>query len=220
MSAFSHLRALEIRRGLNEIEPAWLDFAEEFAFVLCLPGLINAQREREVKAETQNLRMPFEEAGRLTLRAADVLEWARRGWNTVCWSVSATRSAANANKTSKMMRMATPKVRRILLLTLGWEELPKTVSVYGAPAHLRMREPVPGVLLQTDGGWVLLDTGFNTALIRDPALYRRFYPTVEYKPVLPGRGEPIEEALHGMGIDIDDIHAGGSVICTVTMLAG
>ena len=98
------------------------------------------------------------------------------------------------------------KVRRIVLLTLGWEELPKSVSVYGAPPELRMREPVPGVLLQTDGGWVLLDTGFNTALIRDPALYRRFFPTVEYIPVLPGPGEPIEESLHDIGIDVDDIH--------------
>jgi glyoxylase-like metal-dependent hydrolase (beta-lactamase superfamily II) len=111
-------------------------------------------------------------------------------------------------------------VRRIVLLTLGWEELPKSVSIYGAAPELRMREPVPGVLLQTDGGWVLLDTGFNTALIRDQALYRRFYPTVEYIPVLPGPGEPIEESLHDIGIDIDDIgvvalshlhhdHAGG-----------
>ena len=51
-----------------------------------------------------------------------------------------------------------------------------------------MREPVPGVLLQTDGGWVLLDTGFNTALVRDPALYRRFFPTVEYMPGAAGTG--------------------------------
>jgi N-acyl homoserine lactone hydrolase len=99
------------------------------------------------------------------------------------------------------------KVRRIVLLTLGWEELPKAVSVYGADPALRMREPVPGVLLQTDGGWVLLDTGFNTALVRDPALARRYYPSVEYRPVLPGPGEPIEESLHEIGVDIDDIHA-------------
>ena len=97
-------------------------------------------------------------------------------------------------------------VRRIILLTLGWEELPKSVSVYGAPPEERMREPVPGVLLQTDGGWVLLDTGFNTALVRDPALYRRFFPTVEYRPVLPGPGEPIEQRLAEVGVDFDDIH--------------
>src|ERR1700716_1444291 len=97
------------------------------------------------------------------------------------------------------------KVHRIFLRPRGWGELPKSVSVYGAPPEERMREPVPGVLLQTDGGWVLLDTGFNTALIRDPALYRRFYPTVEYIPVLPGPGEPIEQSLHDIGVDIDDI---------------
>ncbi|GAS90052.1 N-acyl homoserine lactonase family protein [Mycolicibacterium brisbanense] len=97
-------------------------------------------------------------------------------------------------------------VRRIILLTLGWEELPKSVSVYGAPPEERMREPVPGVLLQTDGGWVLLDTGFNTALVRDPALYRRFFPTVEYRPVLPGPGEPIEQRLAEVGVDFDAIH--------------
>src|SRR6202047_175605 len=83
-------------------------------------------------------------------------------------------------------------VRRIVLLTLGWEELPKSVSVEGAPEQEGLREPVPGVLLECDGGWLLLDTGFNVALITDPALYRRFFPSVEYVPVLPGPGEPIE----------------------------
>jgi glyoxylase-like metal-dependent hydrolase (beta-lactamase superfamily II) len=96
-------------------------------------------------------------------------------------------------------------VRRIVLFTLGWEDLPKSVSVYGAPEE-QFRCPVPGVLLQTDGGWVLLDTGFNTALIRDPALHRRYFPSMEYQPLLPGPGEPIEESLLEIGVDIDDIH--------------
>src|SRR6478672_11352408 len=86
-------------------------------------------------------------------------------------------------------------VRRIVLLTLGWEDLPKSISVHGAPPEQRMREPTPGVLLECDGGWLLLDTGFNTALIRDPALRRRFFGDPAYRPVLPGPGEPLEEAL-------------------------
>ena len=36
--------------------------------------------------------------------------------------------------------------------------------MHGASGE-RLREP--GVLLECDGGWLLLDTGFNTALIRD-----------------------------------------------------
>ena len=98
-------------------------------------------------------------------------------------------------------------VRRIVLLTLGWEEAPKSISVYGADPQLRLREPVPGVLLETDAGWLLIDTGFNTALVRDAALYRRFFPDPEYTPVLPGPGEPIEEAMEKAGIPFDGIAA-------------
>ena len=111
-------------------------------------------------------------------------------------------------------------VRRIVLLTLGWEDLPKSVSIHGAPPEERLREPVPGVLLQCDGGWLLLDTGFNPALITDPALRRRFHGDPAFRPILPGPGEPLEEALARAGILMEEIvevavshlhndHAGG-----------
>jgi hypothetical protein len=54
-------------------------------------------------------------------------------------------------------------VRRVVPLTFGWENLPKAVSVFGADPALRIRCPVPGVLCEVDGGWILLDTGFNPA---------------------------------------------------------
>jgi glyoxylase-like metal-dependent hydrolase (beta-lactamase superfamily II) len=98
-------------------------------------------------------------------------------------------------------------VRRVVPVTLGWEDLPKSVSVEGAPDDEYLREPVPGVLLQCDGGWLLLDTGFNTALITDPELKRRFHGDPAFRPVLPGPGEPIEEALAAAGIALGDIHA-------------
>ena len=98
-------------------------------------------------------------------------------------------------------------VRRVVLLTLGWEDLPKSVSVHGAPDSERLVEPVPGVLLQCDGGWLLLDTGFNPALIRDPALRRRFHGDPAFRPVLPGPGDPLEEALAEAGIAMEDIVA-------------
>ncbi|HXP53808.1 MAG TPA: hypothetical protein VN847_02585, partial [Streptosporangiaceae bacterium] len=63
-------------------------------------------------------------------------------------------------------------VRRIIPLTLGWEDLPRSVSIHGDTSGEMLREPVCSVLLLVDGGWLLLDTGFNTALIRDPWLKR------------------------------------------------
>ncbi len=98
-------------------------------------------------------------------------------------------------------------VRRIVLLTLGWADLPKSVSVEGASGQRELREPVPGVLLLCDGGWLLLDTGYNTALITDPALRARFHGDPAVQPVLPGLGEPLAEALDGVGVDLADIHA-------------
>jgi len=105
--------------------------------------------------------------------------------------------------------MARNGVREIVLLTLGWEDLPKAVSVDGADPGLRMREPVPGILLHVDGGWLLLDTGFNTGLMRDAALRRRFYGDPIHRAILPVPGEPLEEALAHAGIELSKVHAVG-----------
>jgi len=100
-------------------------------------------------------------------------------------------------------------------------DLPKTVSVWGDRSGERLREPVPGVLCQYDGGWLLIDTGLNPPLLRDPSLYGRFFgrdPSVV--PLLPGDGDPLQQELARAGVSVGDIttvavshlhydHAGG-----------
>jgi N-acyl homoserine lactone hydrolase len=99
-------------------------------------------------------------------------------------------------------------VKRVVLLTLGWEELPKSWSVFGAPPDERLREPVPGVLVEVDGGWVLLDTGFNPALVRDPQLHRRFHGRFHgITPVLPPGDDPLLDSLDAVGVQVDEIGA-------------
>jgi N-acyl homoserine lactone hydrolase len=105
--------------------------------------------------------------------------------------------------------MAGTRFCAMVLLTLGWADLPLSVSIDGAPPDERIREPVPGVLLLVDGGWLLLDTGFNSALLHDPALRRRFHGNRRNRVILPGPGEPLDEALAHAGIDIADVHAVG-----------
>ena len=97
-------------------------------------------------------------------------------------------------------------VRRVVPLTLGWIDLPRHVLVQDESDE-QVRVPVPGVLLQADGGWLLLDTGFNTALITDAALRRRFHGIPVMRPIIPGPGEPLDEALDKAGVDIGDIRA-------------
>jgi glyoxylase-like metal-dependent hydrolase (beta-lactamase superfamily II) len=115
-----------------------------------------------------------------------------------------------------------PGVRRIVPLTFGWEDLPKSISVHEADPSIRLREPVPGVLCEVDGGWLLLDTGFNDPLVRDPLLYQRFHGRNHdiRAELLPGEPSSLEAAFEMVGVDLDDVslvavshlhndHAGG-----------
>lgn len=92
-------------------------------------------------------------------------------------------------------------VRRVVPLTFGWEHLPKTVSVWGADPALRLRCPVPGVLCEVDGGWFLLDAGFNAAFLRDPPLRRRLTnPDYDVELVSDDR-DCLTVAFETVGID-------------------
>jgi N-acyl homoserine lactone hydrolase len=97
-------------------------------------------------------------------------------------------------------------VRRVVPLTLGWIDLPRHVLVRD-DSDEQVRVPVPGALLQADGGWLLLDTGFNTALITDAALRRRFHGYPALRPIIPGPGEPLDEGLDKVGVGIAEIRA-------------
>jgi N-acyl homoserine lactone hydrolase len=112
-------------------------------------------------------------------------------------------------------------VRRVIPLTVGWERLPKSVSVHGDESGEMLVEPVPAIALDTDEGWTLIDTGFNTTLIRDPSMRARFHGSDAIAVILPdGAGEPLEDALAVHGVALADIrrvylshlhndHAGG-----------
>ena len=113
-------------------------------------------------------------------------------------------------------------VRRIVPLTVGWERVPRSLSVHGDTSGEILVEPVPAIALDTDAGWTLIDTGLNTALIRDAPLRRRLHgDDPRIGPVLPAGGcEPLRDALAAHGIALADIariylshlhgdHAGG-----------
>ena len=113
-------------------------------------------------------------------------------------------------------------VDTVIPLTYGWEDLPETVSIHGGDPVVRLREPVPGVLLEIDGAWILLDTGFNVPLVRDRLLYHRFHGRNHdiRAELLDDPGDSLEVAFELVGVNPDDVavvalshlhndHAGG-----------
>lgn len=103
----------------------------------------------------------------------------------------------------------TEGVRRVIPLTFGWEHLPKTVSVFGADPSIRLREPVPGVLCEVDGGWFLLDAGFNSAVLNDPPMRRRYLTGDIDAELVSDDRDVIEVAFETVGIDPSEVVAVG-----------
>jgi N-acyl homoserine lactone hydrolase len=98
-------------------------------------------------------------------------------------------------------------VGRVLPLTFGWEDLPKSISIHGADRNVRLREPVPGVLVEVDGGWFLLDTGFNAPLVLDPPLAQRFHGHDVKAELVSTDKDPLLAAFERVNVSPDDVVA-------------
>lgn len=83
-------------------------------------------------------------------------------------------------------------VRRVVPLTLGWVDVPKSVSVDGASGEV-LREPVPAVALDCDGGWLLLDTSAADSVARIRKL-KRIAADGGYR-LVPGHDPDVWRAL-------------------------
>jgi hypothetical protein len=79
--------------------------------------------------------------------------------------------------------------------------------VWGDDSHLRLREPVPGVLLEVDGGWFLLDTGFNTPILLDEVLRRQLHHSRIEDELVGTEGASIERAFELVGVGPADVVA-------------
>ena len=98
---------------------------------------------------------------------------------------------------------------RMFLLRYGEECTPKWMSVRGADSTLRW-VPVIGILVQTAGRWVVLETGFSRRALEDDAACRAIYgPEVsgasEYFAPRGLAGEPFAAALAEFGLQPRDL---------------
>jgi N-acyl homoserine lactone hydrolase len=111
-------------------------------------------------------------------------------------------------------------IRRLIPLTVAWERLPKSFSVHGDTSGEMLVEPVPAVLLDTDDGWALMDTGMNMPLINDPWLFARLHGRNNAITPITSGGEPLITEMAAHRVRVEDItriflshlhndHAGG-----------
>ena len=96
-------------------------------------------------------------------------------------------------------------VRRLFVLLCGFEILPKTVSTRERGGRFILSEPVCAYLLDTESGWVLLDTGLNADNGRDRERMRtRFWDAGMVAPVVR-RHHLLERQLAELGVALRDI---------------
>jgi N-acyl homoserine lactone hydrolase len=102
-------------------------------------------------------------------------------------------------------------VRRLFVLLCGFEVLPKSVSTRDRGRRFIISCPISAYLLDTEHGWVLIDTGFDPANIRDlSAMNEHFFRHGIYPPVVSPEHR-LDRQLEEIGISLADI---GHVIIT------
>jgi glyoxylase-like metal-dependent hydrolase (beta-lactamase superfamily II) len=94
----------------------------------------------------------------------------------------------------------------MLVLQFGAEPVAKSLSVRGAPDGQVLFEPITGVLIETDTGWVLLETGIGRAVLADEAALAQVYGTMAGDRRPWGlEGDPLATALAAHGLRVADL---------------
>lgn len=112
------------------------------------------------------------------------------------------------------------RVRRLFVLLCGFEILPKTISTKGVGGRFILSEPVCAYLLDTEEGWVLLDTGMDPTKIVDPHKAKIYYGDRGMTPPVIRADHDLAAQFRAIGIGFGDVsrvilshmhldHAGG-----------
>jgi N-acyl homoserine lactone hydrolase len=96
----------------------------------------------------------------------------------------------------------TARAKRMFLLQYGAEPVPKSISVHGGGDAL-LWEPIIGVVVESNDGWVLLEAGIGRRVLNDLQALDVLYPNHARPWGLDG--EPLETALAEIGLRVADL---------------
>ena len=84
--------------------------------------------------------------------------------------------------------------RRLVPFVLGYEPIAESISIRGGDPSRYLLEPVTAAAVVYDGCWVLLDTGFNVDIVRDPVRRAEHFNYDSYTAVVPP-GDPLRQEV-------------------------
>jgi N-acyl homoserine lactone hydrolase len=96
-------------------------------------------------------------------------------------------------------------VKRMYVLLVGYEILPKSVSTKNIGEKFIIASPICCYLLDTIRGWILLDTGFDARYARDPALAEKYFHSAGVVPPIVNPEHELFPQLAGLGVGPRDV---------------
>jgi N-acyl homoserine lactone hydrolase len=98
------------------------------------------------------------------------------------------------------------RVRRLFVLLCGFEILPKTISTKGCGGRFILSEPVCAYLLDTEEGWILLDTGMDPTKVADPRQRKIYYGDRGMTPPVIRADHDLAAQFDAIGIGFGDVN--------------
>lgn len=94
----------------------------------------------------------------------------------------------------------------MFLLQLGAEPISRGLSIRGVEDDTPIWEPIISIAVETDDGWVLLETGIGRAALDDGASLDAIYQTERWGGLRPWglSGDPLQTALATVDLRVED----------------
>lgn len=93
---------------------------------------------------------------------------------------------------------------RLHPMIVGYEPIREDISIQGGDQNTFLLEPVTAAAVVYQDGWVLLDSGFNVDVIRDPEERGYYFNYDSYTALVPP-GDPLPEQVAALGLDWADL---------------
>src|SRR5579859_3976947 len=118
---------------------------------------------------------------------------------------SSSRSPGCSTPPPRAPDMGGTSVRRLFVLLCGFEFLPKSISTRNMGENFIMSEPISAYLLDTESGWILLDTGFDPANVQDLWTMDRHFFSKGIHPPIVAPEHRLDRQFAEIGIGFEDV---------------